>query len=195
MAVRAGMLWGPLTAIGLATAAITCVLDQASKLWLLKVFDLANQGVVKVAPFVDLVLTWNTGISYGLFPQESDFGRYVLLALKAGAVLMLWIWLARAGGRIAALSLGLIIGGALGNGIDRLAYGAVADFILVPADDGAGQKTVFIIDTSARGVSLQPVTIGLSGARAAHLTLDKVTVIREDVLGQPGHGSAIVEWR
>ena len=91
MAARAGMFWGPVTAIGLATAAIACVLDQASKLWLLKVFDLANQGVVKVAPFVDLVLTWNTGISYGWFPQESPFGQWALLALKVIAVALLWM--------------------------------------------------------------------------------------------------------
>jgi signal peptidase II len=104
--------------------------DQAVKLWLLFVFDLANQGIVRLTPFLSLVLTWNTGISYGLFPQESDFGRYVLLALKLGAVVVLWVWLARAESRLTALSLGLIIGGALGNAIDRLAYGAVVDFVL-----------------------------------------------------------------
>jgi len=56
MAARSRMFWGPLTAVGLGIGAVACVLDQASKLWLLKVFDLAGKGVVKVAPFVDLVL-------------------------------------------------------------------------------------------------------------------------------------------
>ena len=79
-------LWGPLTAVGLGAAAIACILDQASKLWLLKGFDLANKGVVKLAPFVDLVLTWNTGISYGWFQQEGPFGQGALLALKVVAV-------------------------------------------------------------------------------------------------------------
>ena len=123
-------LHGPLTRYGVIVALVVCAVDQAVKLWLLNVFDLANRGIVHLTPFLDLVLTWNTGISYGLFPQESDFGRYVLLALKAGAVLMLWIWLARAESRLTALALGLIIGGAFGNAIDRLAYGAVADFVL-----------------------------------------------------------------
>jgi signal peptidase II len=123
-------LWGPLTAVGLAAAAIAGVLDQASKLWLLTVFDLAGKGVVKVAPFVDLVLTWNTGISYGLFPQESDLGRWLPLAAKLVAVLALWVWLALARSALTAVALGLIIGGAFGNAIDRLAYGAVADFVL-----------------------------------------------------------------
>jgi signal peptidase II len=111
-------------------AVVACAIDQAFKVWLLDVFDLANRGIVHLTPFLDFVLTWNTGISYGLFPQESDFGRYVLLALKAAAVVVLWIWLARAELRLTALALGLIIGGALGNGIDRITHGAVVDFVL-----------------------------------------------------------------
>ena len=123
-------LYGPLTRFGLIVAAIACAIDQAIKLWLLNVFDLANRGIVHITPFLDFVLTWNTGISYGLFPQESDFGRFLLLALKLGAVAVLWVWLARAELRLTALALGLIIGGAFGNAIDRIAYGAVVDFVL-----------------------------------------------------------------
>ena len=66
-------------------------------------------------PFVDFVLTWNTGISYGWFQQEGPLGQWALLSLKAIAVMLLWIWLARAGSRASALALGLIIGGAVGN--------------------------------------------------------------------------------
>ena len=123
-------LWGPLTRFGVVVALIVCAIDQASKLWLLNVFDLANRGLVHITPFLTFVLTWNTGISYGLFPQESDLGRYVLLALKAAAVLVLWVWLARAELKLTALALGLIIGGAIGNAIDRVVYGAVVDFVL-----------------------------------------------------------------
>jgi signal peptidase II len=125
------MFWGPLTALGLTAAAIAGVLDQASKLWLINVYRLADKGVVKVMPFVDLVLAWNTGISYGWFQQDGPFGQGALLALKVVAVALLWIWLAKASGRLSAVALGLIIGGAIGNGIDRLAYGAVADFVLL----------------------------------------------------------------
>jgi signal peptidase II len=123
-------LYGPLTRFGLIVAAIAGAVDQAAKLWLLFGFDLANRGIVKLTPFLDFVLTWNTGISYGWFPQESDLGRFVLLLLKLGAVMVLWIWLARAQSRLTALALGLIIGGAFGNAVDRLAYGAVMDFVL-----------------------------------------------------------------
>jgi signal peptidase II len=134
MQARSRMFWGPLSRYGLVAAAIACLLDQASKLYLLKIFDLAGKGAVKLMPFVDLVLTWNTGISYGWFQQEGPFGQGALLALKVVAVALLWIWLARAGSRLSAISLGLIVGGALGNGIDRLIYGAVADFVLLHAE-------------------------------------------------------------
>ncbi len=76
-------LYGPLTRFGVIVALAVCAVDQAMKLWLLFGFDLANRGIVRLTPFLDLVLTWNTGISYGLFPQESDFGRYVLLGAES----------------------------------------------------------------------------------------------------------------
>jgi signal peptidase II len=127
-------LYGPFTRLGLIVAAIACALDQAVKLWLMFSFDLANKGLVHLTAFLAFVLTWNPGISYGLFPQDTDLGRYTLLALKTGAVVILWVWLARAETKLTALSLGLIIGGAFGNAIDRLAYGAVMDFVLFHID-------------------------------------------------------------
>lgn len=131
MNARAPYLRGPWTAPGLITALLVCAADQASKLWLLFVFDLGSRGAVPVVPGLELVLTWNRGISYGWFQQDGPFGQSALLAFKTIAVALLWIWLARAGTRLSALALGLIIGGALGNAIDRLAYGAVADFALL----------------------------------------------------------------
>lgn len=128
---QARYLWGPLTLVGAIAALATCAADQASKLWLLRVYDLAAKGAVKVMPYVDFVLTWNAGISYGWFQQTGPLGQWALLALKAIAVALLWIWLARAHSRPTALALGLIIGGALGNAIDRYLYGAVADFVLL----------------------------------------------------------------
>jgi signal peptidase II len=121
-------LTGPLTCFGVIVAAIACALDQASKLYLLFVLDLANHPL-RLGPFFDFVLTRNTGISYGLFQTQGPAGQSVLLGFKALAVLLLWLWLARSKDRLTALSLGLIIGGAVGNAIDRLAYGWVADFV------------------------------------------------------------------
>ena len=111
---RAPYLFGPLTRLGVMVAAGAGVLDQAVKTWLLFVFHLPARGSVALGPFVDLVLIWNTGISYGLFQQPGLLGQWLLLAVKAIAV-----------------ALGLIIGGAAGNAIDRMVYGAVADFVLL----------------------------------------------------------------
>ena len=122
-------LRGPFTLFGAAVAVIVCALDQALKLWLLFVFDLGAKGAVPLGTYFDLLLIWNTGVSYGWFAQTGPLGQGVLLVLKGLAVILLWIWLARVTARFSALALGLIVGGALGNGIDRLAYGAVADFV------------------------------------------------------------------
>jgi signal peptidase II len=122
----------PFTRLGLAAALASAAADQALKLWLLFVFDLGARGRVHLAPFLDLVLTWNRGISYGLFQQDGPMGRWSLLGLKAVAVALLAFWLTRAASRMTALALGLIIGGAVGNAIDSLLYqGAVADFVLL----------------------------------------------------------------
>jgi signal peptidase II len=143
---RPNYFWGRRSGFGLAAAATACVLDQALTLWLLFVFKLADRGAVAVAPFVDLVLTWNTGISYGWFQQEGPLGQWALLVVKAVAVALLWIWLARAGSRLTALALGLIIGGAIGNAIDRLAYGAVADFVLLHLETASGRFNWYVFN-------------------------------------------------
>jgi signal peptidase II len=124
-------IWGPRSRLGLIAALVTAVLDQASKIWVLYVYDLKAKGAVRLTPFLDFVLTWNKGISYGLFQQDGPRGHWLLLALKAAAVVVLWAWLARATTNLTALSLGLIIGGAIGNSVDRVLHGAVADFVLL----------------------------------------------------------------
>jgi signal peptidase II len=120
----------PLLRSGVIVALVTLVLDQASKFWLLHGLDITHRGAVQVTPFFDLVLAWNTGISYGWFQNESATGQAILLAVKAGAVIALAIWMARSRTAMATIALGLIIGGAIGNAIDRFTYGAVVDFAL-----------------------------------------------------------------
>ncbi|MFL9827264.1 signal peptidase II [Rhodoplanes sp. SY1] len=122
---------GRFTWLGLLAAALVVGLDQASKLWLLYVFALPDKVPLHVLPGLDLVVVWNTGISYGLFPQTGPFGQWALLGLKVIAVLLLGIWLTRVDRRAGALALGLIIGGAIGNAIDRATFGAVFDFVLL----------------------------------------------------------------
>ena len=131
---RRSYVWGPLSVVGLGVALLTGFIDQASKLWLSYVFDLESRVRVAITPFIDLVVTWNTGISYGFFQQKGLLGVWALLAFKAAAVAFLWIWLARVSSRLTAVALGLIIGGAVGNAIDSLHWPGVMDFVLFHID-------------------------------------------------------------
>jgi signal peptidase II len=115
---------------GIIAALVVLALDQASKLWLLFVFDIGHRGAVRLTPFFDLVLAWNVGISFGWFQNDSPAAQVTLMIIKAVAVIVLAVWMARSRTLIATLALGLIIGGAIGNAIDRFAYGAVVDFAL-----------------------------------------------------------------
>jgi signal peptidase II len=114
---------------GLLALLLTLLLDQASKLGLYFGTDLVLTQPWRLAPFTDLVVVWNRGVSYGLFQQESGLGRWLLVALSLAAALGLGIWMRRAGSRLLAVALGLIVGGALGNAVDRAVYGAVFDFV------------------------------------------------------------------
>lgn len=116
--------------LGALIAILVFAADQALKAWILFVFDLPARGPLRLGP-IELTMVWNRGISYGLFQQHDDWGRYALIALSLAAALLLAMWLARATGRLTAFALGLLIGGALGNALDRVLYGAVADFVLL----------------------------------------------------------------
>jgi len=121
--------WGPYTSLGLTVAAITGLIDQANKWWMIYVVDLPNQGDVPVLPFLTLKFTLNTGISYSLFDMPTYEWQLLLAGIAVIASGALWVWLATsATNKIMAVSLGLIIGGAIGNAIDRVLLQGVADF-------------------------------------------------------------------
>jgi signal peptidase II len=166
---RSNFFSGPLTRFGVAVAAIACLLDQASKLYLLFVHDLAANPV-RLGPFFNFVLTRNTGISYGLFQTQGVLGQWVLLGVKGLAVVLLWVWLARARDRLTALSLGLIIGGAVGNAIDRLAYGWVADFVFFHVSGGNWRFNWYVFNLADSAIVAGVIGLlyeSLAGDRAA----------------------------
>jgi signal peptidase II len=131
---------------GIIAAIAVLILDQASKVWLLFLFDIAHRGAVRVTPFFDLVLAWNVGISFGWFQNDSQIAQISLMVIKAVAVVVLAIWMARSRTLIATLALGLIIGGAVGNGIDRFAYGAVVDFALFHLQIGGNTYNWYVFN-------------------------------------------------
>ena len=121
-------LFGPFSRFGLSAALAVLIVDQAHKGWMLQIYDIAQKGAVKLTPFLDLVLVWNRGISYGLFQQDGEVGRWALILFIVTMLGVLAVWLAAERTRFAALALGLVIGAAASNLVDRLVYGAVADF-------------------------------------------------------------------
>ena len=112
---------------GLALAALVLAADQLTKLWALDA--LRNPPVrIEVLPFWDFVLVWNRGVSFGLF-GDGGVPPLVLVAVTGAIALGVAVWLARATSWWTAIAAGLVLGGAIGNIIDRLVYGAVVDFI------------------------------------------------------------------
>jgi signal peptidase II len=126
--------WGPHAALALKIAVAVFVVDQAHKWWMLLVYRIAEKGRVEITPFLDLVFVKNTGISYSMLDGHQYEWQVVLALFAVIASLALWVWLSVAGtGRLMAVALGLIIGGAIGNGLDRLLIGGVADFFSLHA--------------------------------------------------------------
>ena len=115
--------------LGLAALLATLGLDQATKLGLYFGTDLVLTQPWRLASFAEFLVVWNRGVSYGMFQQEGSLGRWVLVMVSCVAAIALILWMRRAESRLLGLALGLVAGGAIGNAIDRAAYGAVFDFV------------------------------------------------------------------
>lgn len=118
-------LWGPLSPLCLSLGGMVFVADRLHKWWMLDVFDIGARRKVPVTPFLDLVLTWNLGVSYGLLRTNL---QAALIGLSLVIAAALWLWASRSSRRLTVAAIGLILGGALSNAVDRMVYGAVADF-------------------------------------------------------------------
>jgi signal peptidase II len=118
-----------LTASGLMAAALVLGADQASKWWVLNGLHLPERGQVVLLPFLNLTMVWNQGVTFGMLHMTGASGPWLLAAVALAIVAALGVWLRRAENRLVALALGAIAGGAVGNVIDRLRFGAVVDFI------------------------------------------------------------------
>ncbi len=114
-----------------ATAGAVIAVDQATKAFVLHGLRLDSVGVVDVVPpYLVFRMAWNRGVNFGLLAQNSELARWALVAVALGISLWVWLWVRRAQlGVPVQVAAGLLIGGALGNVIDRMAYGAVADFL------------------------------------------------------------------
>jgi signal peptidase II len=118
-----------LTGLGLLALVIVLAADQASKTWILEGLDLPQLGRVDLLPVLSLTMVWNQGVTFGLFKAQGAWGPLLLVGVAVVIVAALGLWLRRAESRLVAVSLGAIAGGAIGNVLDRLRFGAVVDFI------------------------------------------------------------------
>ena len=114
--------------IGLPVAAAIIAFDQATKFWI--VLDIMSPPrIIEVSSFFNIVMVWNRGASFGLFSSMSPWTPVFLCTIAVVISIALAVWMYRASSPWLAIALGMVIGGALGNAIDRVIYGAVADFL------------------------------------------------------------------
>ncbi len=116
-------------ATGILSAILVLAADQASKAWILYGLDLRSIGSVPVFPGLNFTMVWNTGVTFGLFGSAGVAGAWIFAAIALCVVIALGLWLRRAESLLVAIGLGAVAGGAVGNVIDRLRFGAVVDFI------------------------------------------------------------------
>ncbi|MCA0271200.1 MAG: signal peptidase II [Proteobacteria bacterium] len=113
------------------SAAVTFVLDQVAKFVVVQMLDLyGRQEILVLPPWITFRMAWNEGINFGLMANSSDIARLALIALAIAISVWVWHWVRREPhSRTVKISAGLLIGGAMGNVLDRIIYGAVADFL------------------------------------------------------------------
>jgi signal peptidase II len=114
--------------LGLTVALVLLGLDQLTKWVVLALLDLPARPIA-VTPFFNLVMVWNRGVSFGMLDTLGGVAPWLLSGLALAVVIGLLFWLRQSEHAMMAIGLGLVIGGALGNVIDRVRYGAVVDFL------------------------------------------------------------------
>jgi lipoprotein signal peptidase len=115
--------------LGLISALLVLGADQGSKYWILNVLDLPDLRQVVLLPVLNLTMVWNQGVTFGLLNGLGWWSHFALAGVALVVVGALALWLRRAENAVVAAAIGAIAGGAVGNVIDRLRYGAVVDFI------------------------------------------------------------------
>jgi signal peptidase II len=131
---------------GFALAAVVFAADQASKSWAIGLLDKPDAPRIDMTPFLALTMSWNRGVAYTMLHSDSDLGRYALVALALAASLVLGVLLWRAKTWLSVVAFGCLIGGALGNALDRLTHGAVADFLYFHTPFWAGPLANYVFN-------------------------------------------------
>ncbi len=137
-----------LTLFGVLAALIVLGADQASKWWVLDYLHLSTQRPKEINQYFNLTLVWNPGVTFGLLNGLGQWSHFILAAIAMAVVAALCVWLRRSESALVALSIGAIAGGAVGNVIDRLRFGAVVDFLHAHVDTIWGDLSWYVFNVA-----------------------------------------------
>ena len=137
-----------LSLLGILAGAVVLAADQASKWWVLHVLDLPEIRQIVLLPVLNLTMVWNRGVTFGLLTGFGAWGHIVLAGVALAVVAALGVWLRRAETRLVAVAIGAIAGGAVGNVIDRVRFGAVVDFIHAHIDSPWGDISWYVFNVA-----------------------------------------------
>jgi lipoprotein signal peptidase len=143
-----GVMPGRFFPLGLVVALLVLAADQASKWWVLNVLDLPTLRQVVLLPVLNLTMVWNNGVTFGLLNGLGEWGHVVLACLALAVVVALGVWLRKAESAMVATAIGAIAGGAIGNVIDRVRFGAVVDFIHAHVDTPWGDISWYVFNVA-----------------------------------------------
>lgn len=144
---------------GFLLALAVFIADQASKVWIMGMLGTRappDFGQIEISPIFDLTMVWNYGVSFGMLRAGSDFERWLLVGLSAVISGGFAIWLTRTQRLVTVVALGLVIGGALGNMIDRIRFGAVADFF-----DFSGLFFPYVFNVADAAITIGAILLAL----------------------------------
>jgi signal peptidase II len=145
-----------LKSIGLTLILGILALDQASKYWIVNVLRLPDIGQIELSGIFDLTMVRNYGVSFGAFTADADWERWALVGLSVVIASIFSVWLTRATRRQTVLALALVIGGAIGNVIDRVRYGYVVDFL-----DFSGIGFVWVFNVADSAITIGAILLAL----------------------------------
>ncbi len=159
--------------LGFVIAVVTALVDQTTKFW--AVAELVGREAIRVLPVLDLVLTYNRGISYSLFSADGLVGRLLLIGVALAALVVLVVWIARTPSLFTAAALGLIAGGAAGNVMDRARIGAVIDFLYFHTPMPLGPLSNYVFNPADAAIFLGAVGLLYESFTGGRRAADRAT--------------------
>jgi len=160
--------------LGLIAGLLVLLADQLSKWWVLSRSDLPELRQIELLPVLNLTMVWNRGVTFGLLNGLGNWGHVILAAIALGVVVALGFWLRRAESKVVAVAIGAIAGGAIGNVIDRVRFGAVIDFIHAHIDTRWGDFSWYVFNLADAAIVCGVVALILDTQLSKRQQQDRV---------------------